>query len=344
MGRTVRARAPLRLGLAGGGTDLASYSDIYGGAVVNATIDRFAHATLTLLDEPVFRAETGDLDRGDEARAVGLAIGDGLSLHRAAYAHICDHHLGGRRPGVRLRTMVDAPPGSGLGSSSAAVVAMVEAFRRAFALSLSPHDVARTAYRIERIDLGLQGGRQDQYAAAFGGINHFAFGRGGDCDVAVAPLAPGAEAVREIESSIVICHTGVSRESHAIVVDQAARIRAGADDALAALHQMKDDAAAMRAAILAGDVPAMARVLDRSWAAKKRTSGRISNPHIEGLWTLAHAHGAIGGKISGAGGGGFLMFLCDPADRARLMRALKGAGGEPDVIRFTRAGAESWVA
>ncbi len=340
--RTVRSRAPLRLGLAGGGTDLSPYCDQYGGAVLNATIDRYAYACVSVNDgrELTLRADDLDVDEAcacDEVEASGP-----LALHRGVYRRVADEFLGGRRPGLAIRTMIDAPPGSGLGSSSALVVAMVEAFRVAFDLPLGLYDVARLAYEIERKDLGLVGGRQDQYAATFGGVNFIEFLA--DDRVIVNPLRLQAGVELEVQSSIVICFTGQSRASHAIIEDQVRHIASADKAAMVGLQQLKADAYEMKRRLLVGDIPGVAQVLNRSWEAKKATASQISNDTIERLWDTALRSGALGGKVSGAGGGGFLMFLCDPDRRAGLMRALREAGSHPDTISFSASGAVGWIA
>ncbi|HTM77903.1 MAG TPA: hypothetical protein VL133_09775 [Devosia sp.] len=338
----VRARAPLRLGLAGGGTDLELYSDEFGGAVLNATIARYAHASLTLTDEPdvVFLATDMDVK---ETFSTSLKVEQArLKLHLGVYRRITEQFLGGKAPGVVLETMIDAPPGSGLGSSSALVVAMVEAFRVAYDLPLGPYDVAQLAYDIERSDLGLAGGKQDQYAAAFGGVNFIEFLPNNR--VLVNPLRLSSGVDNEMQSSIVVCFTGASRASHDIIIDQVGHVANHDPSALEGMHQLKRDAVDMKAALLRGDFDDVAVILNRSWIAKKATARSVSNPQIDALWTVAMENGAKGGKISGAGGGGFIMFLTDPAHRSRLMRALKSAGGEPDTVTFSSKGVEGWIA
>lgn len=337
----VRSRAPLRLGLAGGSTDLPSYSEEFGGAVLNATIDRYAHVSLSLIYGDELILEANDLDRVDRVPIRGLKIDEGLMLHRAVYARISDEFLAGRTPAVKVETMIDAPAGSGLGSSSALVVAMVEAYRVAFDLPIGSYDVAKLAYDIERKDLSLAGGRQDQYAAAFGGVNFIEFLP--EERVIVNPLRLRTGAANEMMSSIVTCFTGQSRASHQIITDQTSNVAGGNVAALEAMHQLKQDAYEMKAAMLGGDVAEMARILNLSWLAKKATSQSVSNDEIERLWTLAHDAGALGGKVSGAGGGGFLMFLVEPPRRAALIRALRDAGAEPDTVHFSNEGVEGWV-
>jgi D-glycero-alpha-D-manno-heptose-7-phosphate kinase len=338
-GGIYRARAPLRLGLAGGGTDLSPYSDIHGGATLNVTIDRFALASLAKRQDGVVILRANDLDVEERHSAGPLLIDHGLVLHRAVYNRISTQFLDGYRVGMEVSTAIEAPPGSGLGSSSALVVALVEVFREAFSLPLGLYDVARIAFEIERLELGLAGGKQDQYAAAFGGVNFIEFLA--DERVVVNPLRVAPAIMNELQCSIVVCFSGQSRDSDAIIHDQ---IRAVAEDgaALEALHALKRDAVDMKQALLRGDISEMARILDRSWASKKATALSVSNPFIEKLYAVARANGARAGKISGAGGGGFMMFIVDPEHKMRLVRQLQNAGGTPDKVVFTHQGVEAW--
>lgn len=248
-------------------------------------------------------------------------------------------HGDGLIPRMRLTSYVDAPPGSGLGSSSALVVALVAAFNRLLGACLGPYDIARTAWKIERHDLGLPGGRQDQYAAAFGGINLIEFR--GDRSI-VNPVPVAASVLNELEAALVVCFTGISRRSEAIITEQQSRM-AHDDAAIAGLHQLKADALAMKQALLAGDIPRMATILNGSWEAKKRTAGGVSSDGIEALLHAGFTAGAIGGKVSGAGGGGFMMFIVPPERRISVIKALNAAGGEASSVHLTARGAKSWV-
>jgi D-glycero-alpha-D-manno-heptose-7-phosphate kinase len=265
----------------------------------------------------------------------------GLRLHRAVYNRIVRDYNHGNPIPIKLSTTVDAPPGSGLGSSSALVVAMVEVFRSALDLPLGPYDVARLAYEIERVDLKLAGGKQDQYAAAFGGLNFIEFLQ--DERVIVNPLRVRDADFNELEASLVVCFTGKSRASDEIIHQQVSSMRSNNQRTLDALHQLKADAIEMKLALLRGDLQSMAAVLDRSWLAKKQTAASVSNANIERLYAVGRAHGAMAGKVSGAGGGGFMTFITDPENRFRLMSALEAEGGSPRPVFFTYRGVESWA-
>ncbi len=338
---TLRARAPLRLGLAGGGTDLSAYAERFGGAVLNATVDRYAYAFVS-------RRSDGDVcfsarDLGVEDRAPAQSMLDpktGLGLHRAVYNRFVAEFNGGDPLPVSVVTTVDAPMGSGLGASSALVVSLVEAFRALFDVSLGPYEVAQLAWRIERLDVGLAGGRQDQYAAAFGGVNFLEFHS--DDRVIVSPLRISGAVLNEFETSLVTCFTGRSRASDTIIRQQTSWIEAGTGPALDAMHQLKADAFDMKQALQAGDLETLAAVLNRSWSAKKKTATAVATSEIDALYDLAMASGALGGKVSGAGGGGFMMFVVPPEDRLHLVETLRRAGADAAYVKLTAQGVESW--
>jgi D-glycero-alpha-D-manno-heptose-7-phosphate kinase len=330
----------LRLGLAGGGTDLSPYCDEFGGAVLNMTIDRFAHARISPRDDGLvaFRAE--DLAHEEMLAAAPALPGANLLLHRGVYERMVRDYNGGAPIPLTMTTKVDAPPNSGLGSSSTLVVALVHAFAGFLGIDLDPYELARTAFEIERVELGLPGGRQDQYAAAFGGANFIEFR---DRDrVVVNPLRLSNGVKSTLESSLVVCFAGSARDPDSIIAEQTARVADRSAAALAAMDRLKAGAVAMKRALLLGDVAGMAEVLADSWRAKKATACGISTGRIERLCEIAFCHGALAGKVSGAGGGGFLMFIVPPAARPGLIAALAEAGAAPGPVRMTERGSEAW--
>ncbi len=341
--RRVRSRAPLRLGLAGGGTDVSPYCDTYGGIVLNATIDRYCYATLEETPDGSIEFRAADIGVTDHLN-VGFESTETaptpLNLHRAIYERLTrDFDLG--RPGICLTTASDAPPGSGLGSSSTLVVSAVEAFREFFALPLGEYDVARLAFEIEREDYGQAGGSQDQYAATFGGFNVMEFGPAQR--VIINPLRIKDATLRELEASIVLFHSGVSRDSAEIIERQTSYISSGSTSQLAATHQLKDEAIAMKEALLKGDFAQLAEVLDRGWQAKKQLAEGISNSDIEYCFDVARRAGALAGKVSGAGGGGHVLFLTDPVRRPAVIRALDDLQvGVVQQAHFVSEGAVAW--
>jgi D-glycero-alpha-D-manno-heptose-7-phosphate kinase len=338
-----RARAPLRLGLAGGGTDLSPYCDEYGGAVLNATIDHYAYSTLEigghLADVEFSTADTGQTWRG-ETEAVMAGVACPLALHAAVYRRIIRDFNRGQRFPCRLITYCEAPPGSGLGSSSTLVVAMVKAFVEALALPLGEYEVAYLAFEIERLDCKLLGGRQDQYAATFGGFNFIEFHDNNR--VLVNPLRIKNWILSELEASLVLMHTGVSRASAAIIEEQTRNVAASSTSSIEAMHELKKDAFRMKEALLKGDIQSMAKILNSSWAAKRRTAQAVSNSMIDTLIDHALAAGAKAAKVSGAGGGGFVLFVVDPVRRLPLIRELEKLPGRILSCSFTKRGTEGW--
>ncbi|WP_277756727.1 dehydrogenase [Achromobacter denitrificans] len=338
--KNFRSRAPLRLGLAGGGTDLSPYSDTHGGAVLNITIDRFAHASLRLTEKSEVKIDV--LDMGASAtHPMGHLPTDGpFALAAGVYNHVVERYLAGRPFGAEIATTIDAPPGSGLGASSALTVALLDSFRAAFELPLGEYDVAHGAFEIERVDLGLAGGKQDQYAASFGGVNFIEFLA--DDRVIVNPLRISDTILYDLQSSIVICFSGQSRASETVIREQVSAMSRNDAQVIENLHKLKRDAHDMKLALSRGDFSSLARLLNESWKAKKATASSVTNSHIDNLWSVAHNNGAFAGKVSGAGGGGFVMFLVDPDSRPRIFKALAEAGGVPGDVNLTKDGVVSW--
>lgn len=337
--RKTRARAPLRLGLAGGGTDLSPYCEDFGGAVLNATIDRYAFASFVPRSDGRVVFEADDIGLS-EVFEPGAPLHAELVLHRGVYERMIAEHNNGQRLSLTIKTTVDAPPGSGLGSSSALVVALVDGMRSILGAPLGNYDVAHLAYEIERIDLGLSGGRQDQYAAAFGGVNFIEFLQ--NDRVIVNPLRVSEAICNELESSLVICFSGRSRESASIIDQQKSGLLGGNAATLSSMHKLKVDANEMKRMLLVGDIDRMAEILNESWKAKKATATGVSNTGLDALFDLAMANGALAGKVSGAGGGGFMFFLVHPENRYRLVQALNAGGGQASTVRLTPRGSETW--
>lgn len=337
-----RARAPLRLGLAGGGTDVSPYCDIYGGRVMNVTIDRYAYAIVAPRDgtESCFHALDVGHEEIHECRGEGIETTGPLRLLKGVYNRVTRDFLRGELPSLTIKTFSDAPPGSGLGSSSAMVVALLQAFVEYFSLPLGEYEVAHLAYDIERKDLKLAGGKQDQYAATFGGFNFIEFYA--DDRVIVNPLRIKDWVWAELEASLVLYFTGVSRASADIIDQQSRNVGDKNQASIDAMHQLREEAVQMKECILMGDLRRLESTLQAGWEAKKKTATSISNPLIEQVERVAFAHGARAAKVSGAGGGGFMMFLCSPEDRIGLIRSLLEQGGSILDFHFTQQGATSW--
>lgn len=341
MSLTVRARAPLRLGLAGGGTDVSPYCDLHGGYVLNATIDMYAYAIIQERGDGQLCFRATDQQIECQATVFDNVDLDGtLNLHKGVYNRIVRDFNNGRALPITLSTFSDAPAGSGLGSSSTLVVAMLKAFVEYLNLPLGEYEIAHLAYEIERIDVGLQGGKQDQYAATFGGFNFIEF-FGAD-RVIVNPLRIKNWIISELETSLVLYYTGVSRESAAIIAEQSANIRAGQEVAIEAMHGLKKEAVATKEALLKGDFGGFVASMNLGWESKKQSAAGISNASINDVYEAARRAGALAGKVSGAGGGGFMMFFVDPCRRTAVIRRLNEFGGRVMGCHFTKHGTEGW--
>lgn len=337
----VRARAPLRLGLAGGGSDVSPYCDIHGGYVLNATIDRYAYAVIKTLDEPVVRFVASDQQvRNVMPAAVELPLNGQLDLHKAVYNHMVQHFNGGQPIPLELSTFCDAPSGSGLGSSSTLVVTMIRAFAELLNLPLDDYTSAHMAHQIERVDCGLQGGRQDQYSATFGGFNFMEFYASERA--VINPLRIKNWIICELEASLILFFTGVSRESAHIIADLSSNVRAGAADALEAMHGIKREALVMKECLLRGDFSGLVDSMRLGWEDKKRSAKTVSNPHIDAIYDAAIQAGALAGKVSGAGGGGFMLFFVPMERRMDVIRALNTFKGKISNCHFTKHGTQAW--
>jgi D-glycero-alpha-D-manno-heptose-7-phosphate kinase len=238
-------------------------------------------------------------------------------------------------------TYSDAPAGSGLGSSSTMVVAILKAFMEWLNLPLGEYDMASLAYEIERVDLNLSGGKQDQYAATFGGFNFIEFY---DNDrVIVNPLRIKNWIKNEVENSLVLYYTGTSRESAAIINDQIRNTKIKAEKSLEGMHKLKYYATEMKNSLLKGDFDGLGNCLRKGWESKKMMSTTITNPLIDEIYNFIMLNGAKAAKISGAGGGGFMMILCDPIERYSLIQNLKKTEGKVMSVHFTETGAQAWT-
>ncbi len=339
----IRTRAPLRLGLAGGGTDVSPYCDEYGGAILNATIDYYAYAALEPLETGEVEFVSADLHEEAAYPARGELSNDGrLDLFKAVYNHVVRRYNQGQPLSLRMSTRVDVPAGSGLGSSSTLVVAMLAAYVEWLNLPLGEYELAHTAFAIEREEAGLKGGKQDQYAAAFGGFNFMEFGSNGR--VLVNPLRVKDWIVSELEASLLLYYTGKSRTSGNIIEEQSRNVRDRNELALAAMHSIKEEAFRMKECLLRGNFQLLHEVLRSSWESKKRMASSITNEHIERLYACALKAGAHCAKISGAGGGGFMMFLTDPIHKDQVAAALRADhdGGTAYGCHFTAGGVQAW--
>jgi D-glycero-alpha-D-manno-heptose-7-phosphate kinase len=336
-----RSKAPLRIGLAGGGTDVSPYSDLYGGAILNATISLYANATI----EPI----TGNkiilqaIDRNEEQEfdwSKELPIDGKLDLLKGIYNRI-QKDYGISQQGFRLSTYVDAPAGSGLGTSSTLVVAIIGAFTEMLRLPLGEYDMAHYAYDIERKDLGLAGGKQDQYAATFGGVNFMEFYNGDK--VIVNPLRIKQQYLFELENNLLLYYTATNRESADIIRKQSKNVVDKKDSSIEAMHQLKEQARLMKEALLKGKLNEIGEILDFGFQQKRQMAEGISNPLMEDIYETAKKSGATGGKISGAGGGGFMIFYCPVNTKYAVIKSLEKFGGRYRRYKFTEHGLTTWT-
>lgn len=332
----IRAKAPLRISFAGGGTDVPPYPELYGGCVLNATIDNYAFGTLCPRDDRTIKVESADLDLQVEFDvAVNVCFDGTLDLVKAALKRLGALNF----RGFEIFLQSDAPPGSGLGSSSALVVALVGLVKEFKTLTLDRYEIAQLAYVIEREDLGISGGLQDQYAAAFGGFNFIEFEKN---HIIVNPLRINRDTLNELEHNLLLCYTSTTRRSDCIIDDQTARLKDGNEDTLNALARQKELAVAMKNALLRNKLGDFGELMHSAWQAKKLMSDRISNPQIDEFYEEARKQGALGGKITGAGGGGFMMFYCEFERRHKVAAQLRRMGAVPTEFAFDPNGLQTW--
>ncbi|MEZ5000898.1 MAG: dehydrogenase [Bacteroidales bacterium] len=337
----IRSKAPLRIGLAGGGTDVSPYSDLYGGAVLNATIDLYAYTTLIPRNDGkisinlVNRSATLQFDSASR-----LPVNNAAIIPAGVYNRVIEL-TGGKPLSFDLSVFVDAPPGSGLGTSSTLLVSVLGAFSEWLGLPLGEYDTARMAWEIERIDLGMAGGKQDQYAATFGGFNFIEFGPDGT--VIVNPLRIKQMHMDEIAHNLLLYYTGTSRLSSKIIESQMDSVRKNSNMEVEAMHRMKEQALQMKEAILKGEFWRIGEILSYGWKHKKEMASGISNPGIDQLYDAAMAAGATGGKISGAGGGGYMVFYCPGTSKYSVAEALGKFEGRIEQFDFTEKGLTTWT-
>jgi D-glycero-alpha-D-manno-heptose-7-phosphate kinase len=335
-----RSKAPLRIGLAGGGTDVSPYSDLYGGTILNATISLYAHASIECLPEKKIILETNDRSERQEYEWAKEIKTDGhLDLLKGVYNAI-QKDYGQIEGGFKLSTFVDAPAGSGLGTSSTLVVAILGAFVEMLRLPLGEYDIAHYAFEIERNQLKLAGGKQDQYAATFGGVNFMEFYSGDK--VIVNPLRIKQKYLFELENNLVLYYTATSRESAKIIEQQSKNVIDKKEQSIEAMHQLKQQAQMMKEALLMGRLNEFGEILDYGYQQKRKMASGISNSLMEEIYNTARKAGASGGKISGAGGGGFMIFYCPANTKYDVLKSLEPFGGQHRPYHFVQHGLETW--
>lgn len=337
----IRSKAPLRIGLAGGGTDVSPYSDLYGGAILNATIDLYAYASL----EPL---NNGNIEFCIDGKDLSLSV---LSQKQLEVVHPFELFIGvynrlikqfNLEPlSFRLTSYIEAPQGSGLGTSSTIVVSLIGAFVEWLKLPLGKYDIAHLAYEIERVDLAMSGGRQDQYAATFGGINFMEFLA--NDKVIVNPLQLKDEILYELEFNLLLYFTATQRLSATIINEQVKNVKENNEKSVEAMHHLKEQAQQMKDSLLRGDLNKIGEILHFGWTNKKKMANSISNDLIDKVYETALISGATGGKISGAGGGGFMFFYCPAVTKVKVAKAIEDLGGRVQSFKFTREGLTTWT-
>lgn len=332
MTRFIRSRAPLRIGIAGGGTDVEPYASEKGGYVFNTTINKYAYCTLTPREDTIMNVESryyGRYKRSLKNRPFQL---DGnMDLIKAVANHF------ELDKGFNMMIQSDVPSGSGLGGSSTMIVAMIAAIANWMERDLTKYEMAQLSYNLERIDIGLEGGKQDQYATVFGGFNYIKLSKD---KVDVKPAKICQDIIDELQCRSVLCYTKITRESADIIKSQKESFEKGYNEE--ALNISKVLARNIGKSLEKGDIDEAARELDESWIYKKQFSEKVSNRHIDKLYDIAKANGAIGGKVSGAGGGGFMYFICEYDKKPQVSEALKRAGAELTEFMFDPKGVTTW--
>jgi D-glycero-alpha-D-manno-heptose-7-phosphate kinase len=312
-------RSPLRITLGGGGTDLPSYYREHGGFLVAAAIDRYVYVTVMRPFTPGIFLKYSSLEHVEAADEVSHPI-----IREAIKM------AGFRTPQIEITALADIPAGTGLGSSGSFTTALLKALYAHRRRLLHPMELAELACQIEIDRLGEPIGKQDQYIAAYGGLTCFTFHRDGG--VEAVPLAMPIDAMFNLEDNLLLFFTGFSRSAGSILADQHDRTRADDAEMLRNLHYVKDLGLRSKEALESGNTTRFGELMHEHWEHKKKRSKGVTNPRIDEWYDLGRRNGAIGGKLVGAGGGGFLMFYTE--DHRRLRAAMAGAGLEETRFRF----------
>jgi len=331
----IRGKAPLRISFAGGGTDVPPYSSERGGLVLSSTIDMHAYCTISPRQDSQMRIRSLDFSKDESWYADGknLSYDGNLDLIKAVLNHF------EVRQGFDMFLHCDAPPGSGLGGSSTVIVSLIGAVSEWLNQPLSQYDIARLAFILEREELGFAGGKQDHYSAVFGGFNFMEF-RGDD--TIVTPLRIKSDVLNELHYHLLLCYTGRTRDSANIIEDQKKGVSSGSKQVIEALDKAKLLATETKDALMKGDIHRIGELLDESWQQKKRFTSAISNPYIDKIYATARENGAMGGKISGAGGGGYMFFVCEYDRKHQVARQLAELGAQMQNFSFDKNGLQTW--
>jgi D-glycero-alpha-D-manno-heptose-7-phosphate kinase len=331
----IRSRAPLRISFCGGGTDVAPFPEREGGCVLSATINMYAYVTLVPRTDRMVCAESLDFGTSFVRDFESLQPDGTMDLVQTTLRVMAIDS------GADLYLHTDAPPGSGLGSSSTMVVALVGLVNEWRGLSLTPHVIAEQAYTIERVNLQIPGGAQDQYAACFGGFNFIEFYSD---HVVVNPLRLRSSTLNELSYSLSLFFTGRTREGGRIIETQTNRVISNNQEAVTALRELKSLTVELKRQLLMGDIPGFGRTLDLAWTSKRRLAPGITNAYLDEVYEIATRAGAWGGKLLGAGGGGYLLVAAPYRARQRIIAELASAGAQYVPFSFESDGLVTWRA
>lgn len=332
----IRSKAPLRISFAGGGTDVPPYMEERGGLVLSATIDKYAYGSLRLRADRSISVQSLDYDIVAKYDVDDALPYDGeLDLVKAAIKVMCH----GSQQGLDFFLHSDAPPGSGLGSSSTMIVALIGLLRHWRRLPLTNYEIAELAYKIERVELGIPGGMQDQYAAVFGGFNFMEFGSSA---VIVNPLRVDLDILNELQYNLLLCYTGKTRLSQNIITTQVENYRRGEREAVQAMDELKAITVEMKNALLQGRLNEFGALLHTAWASKKKMASQITTSQIDALYETGRKYGALGGKLLGAGGGGYLLLYCEFDRKHIVAEELERQGGQVVEFTFDYNGLQTW--
>jgi D-glycero-alpha-D-manno-heptose-7-phosphate kinase len=326
-------RSPVRISFAGGGTDLPGYYERFGGAVLSTAINKYFYTVLCKRNDGRVQVISSDLRVFETWRDIAAMDirGSGLEIPLAVLKDL------GCNVSADLFLSSEIPPGTGLGSSASVCVNILKTLTCYLHCPLSKYDLAERAFHIARDVLGRHVGRQDEFAAAFGGLNFITFRTDGLTEV--QPVDIGPELVSELQSNLMLFFTGSAHHSWTILQEQDKATRVHTGPTVEALHQVRTLADQMLRSLQEGDLNGFGTLLDAGWQAKKRISNRISNSRIDHLYDLARGCGAVGGKITGAGGGGFLLLYCEPERQEVVRLALQAEGVQEMAFAFDTNGA-----
>ena len=331
----IRSKAPLRISLGGGGTDVYPYTENFGGAIISTTIDRYANVTIKENKENLLRVISQDYNLLEIFDSISDLRNNGkLDLVRASF-----RFLNLNRTNIDTILHVDAPPVSGLGSSSALTVALVGAIKNLQNKTLEPYDISHTAYVIEREEAKIKGGMQDQYASAFGGFNFIEFKKN---SVKVHPIRLRPEIKNELFASLILCDTCDTRLSANILERQINSYEQKNEIILKNLHLIKQIEYDMKNSLIKGNIKEIGEMLHDNWVLKKTLDKEISNSKIDKIYDSAISAGAIGGKLLGAGGGGHLLFVADPENKIHVENELQKSGCTIVKFNFDENGLQTW--